>query len=86
MVWALIVVLLAAAGVVAYPWAGLVVGGLVAGWVLVAVIAGRARVSRPPAIPAGRMSLQRRVAVRRAWQDLHGIEAASGLPPTPPTL
>lgn len=36
--------------------------------------------ARPP------LTLERRVALRRAWRDLHGIEATSGLPPTPPRI
>lgn len=82
--WAVMVMLLVAAAAVAYPWAGLAVAGVVVLWVLAAVMAGRHRPRRPSAVPSVRVSLQRRAAVRRAWRELHGIEAASGLPPTPP--
>ncbi|HEX3539674.1 MAG TPA: hypothetical protein VHT75_04445 [Acidimicrobiales bacterium] len=84
MVRVLFALLLVVAVGVAFPWVAAVAGLVVVGFILAASVRGRTRRRPHPKVGAMRPSLERRLAVRRAWQEVHGIEAASGLPPTPP--
>ena len=75
----LVLVLLVVAAVVAYPWVGVVLG-------LVVILAAsvRARKRRPTVRRGGGagVSLERRVALRRAREELRSIEGGAGLPPS----
>lgn len=82
-----VLVLVVIAVMVAYPWTAAVAAVAL----LVAVLAVR-RHTRPRRTvqaarrPVRRPTLDERVALRRAYQDLNSIERAAGLPPTPKRL
>ncbi len=73
---------LVVAVVVAYPWVALPAGLVVVVWAII-----RYRRRRRPAapLPRRRLTTDDHLAARRAWRDLHEIERAAGLPPTPRT-
>lgn len=81
--------LIVVAAIIAYPVVGAVLGGLVVLFFGTAWLAGRRR-RRLAALPPAPVQVRRRrpvapdvLAARKwAWQQLHGIERAHGLPLT----
>lgn len=90
MIRLLLLVLVVVAVMVAYPWVAVAAGVVLVAAVTVAV-SHACRRRRRRTVPAARLprrpvSLDRRVALRRAYRELNDIERGAGLPPTPPSL
>lgn len=81
----LLLVLLAVAAIVAYPWIGLLAGAVLGLALATAVTRGRRHRRPQSALTPGTspVSADRRRALQAAWREVNRIERAHGLPPTP---